>query len=58
MNPTELNLNDREQSHSPVDDVGEEVVVLEPVVHAHLLVVDGQRAGVDTPLLQSWSNVN
>ena len=36
----------------PMDDVGEEVVVLEPVVHAHLLVVDGQRASVDAPLLQ------
>ena len=35
----------------PVNDVGEEVVVLEPVVHADLLVVDSQRAGVDATLL-------
>ena len=35
----------------PVNDVGEEVVVFEPVVHADLLVVDRQRAGVDAPLL-------
>ena len=34
-----------------MDDVGEEVVVLEPVVDADLLVVDGQRAGVDAPLV-------
>ena len=36
----------------PMDDVGEEVVVLEPVVDADLLVVDGQRPRVDATLLQ------
>ena len=31
--------------------VGEQVVVPQSVVDVHLLVVDGQRAGPDTPLL-------
>ena len=39
-------------SNLPMDDVGEEVVVLEPVVDADLLVVDGQRPRVDATLLQ------
>ena len=34
-----------------MDDVGEEVVVLEPVVDADLLVVDRQRPRVDATLL-------
>ena len=36
----------------PVDDVGKQVVVPQPVVHIHLLVVDGQRSVEDTPLLK------
>ena len=39
-------------SNLPMDDVGEEVVVLEPVVDADLLVVDRQRPRVDATLLQ------
>ena len=35
-----------------MDDVGEEVVVLEPVVDADLLVVDRQGPRVDATLLQ------
>lgn len=42
-----------------MDDVGEEVVVLEAVVHLHLLVVDGQGTGVDAPLLhETFQNLN
>ena len=35
-----------------MDNVGQEVVVLQPVVDAHLLVVDGEGAGVDAALLK------
>ena len=35
----------------PVDNIGEEVVVLEPVVHVHTLVVHSQGAGLDAALL-------
>ena len=36
----------------PVDDVGKQVVVPQPVVHVHLLVVDRQRSVEDTSLLK------
>ena len=35
-----------------MDDVGEQVVVPQPVVHVHLLVVDRQRSIEDTSLLK------
>ena len=35
-----------------MDDVGEQVVVPQPVVHVHLLVVDRQRSVEDTSLLK------
>ena len=44
-----------------MDDVGEQVVVPQPVVHVHLLVVDRQRSIEDTSLLKQrkfpWSLV-
>ena len=36
----------------PVDDVGKQVVVPQPVVHVHLLVVDRERSVEDTSLLK------
>ena len=36
----------------PVDDVGKQVVVPQPVVHVHLLVVDRQRSVEDASLLK------
>ncbi len=36
----------------PVHDVGEEVVVLQLVVHVHLLIVDGEGSAFDAPLLK------
>lgn len=35
----------------PVNDVGQEIVVPQPVVHVHLLIVDGQGAGADATLV-------
>ena len=35
----------------PMDNVGEKIVVPQPVLGVHLLVVDGQRAVQYTPLL-------
>lgn len=32
-------------------DVGQQIVVPQPVVHVHLLIVDGQSAGTDATLV-------
>ena len=40
----------------PVHDVSQQVVVLEPVIDVHLLVVDRQRARVDATLLKQKIN--
>ncbi len=40
------------ETHSPVHDVGQEVVVPQPVVRVHLLVVDRQGPVEDAPLLK------
>ena len=37
----------------PVDDVSEQVIVPQPVLRVHLLVVHGEGAVQDTPLLQT-----
>ena len=50
MQRTQSNLGIMRE-YVPMDDVGEEVVVLEPVVDSDLLVVNGQRARVDAPLV-------
>ena len=47
-------LNDNDWLHVtplPVNNIGEEVVVLEPAVHVHTLVVHSQGAGLDAALL-------
>ena len=36
----------------PVDHISQEVIVLEPVVDVHLLIVDSQCAGLDAALLK------
>lgn len=35
----------------PVHDVGQQIVVFQPVINVHFFVIDRQRAGLDAPLL-------
>lgn len=40
----------------PVHDVGQQIVVFQPVINVHFFVIDRQRAGLDAPLLHCIKN--